>query len=144
MSKYENKKNNEKFVKFDIRMLNEDNNGEDLPDIDRKEMYEILKEASGGNMPAPMIVKVKYSSFLQHITGKDEEEMYMNHGAPFAFLLESVLETYSKLEINYGPGKLCFQVNGKPPQVLEPLLDGDEIRFFSIGEFSDLEYENFD
>ncbi|MDD2935433.1 MAG: hypothetical protein PHX25_03085 [Candidatus Pacebacteria bacterium] len=126
------------YIKLDINDLEKQ---DDEAEIDPREMYKILKEVAGGDMPAPMTVRVKYSSALQHLTGKDSEDMFMSYGAPFAFLLESVLETYPKLATKYGPGKLCFQVNGKSPAVFEPLLDEDEVRFFSVSEFSDLKYE---
>ncbi len=126
-----NKKENfdkDKEEIFDIRDLDKE---EDL-DISPKEMQELLKNTEGGDIPAPMTIKVKYSKELECLTGKNKEDMIMSLGAPFEFLLQSIFSSYPEIFKRYKPGKLGFHINGKPPKNFSPLLDGDEVEFFVL------------
>ena len=113
---------------FDIRDLDK---GKDL-DISPKEMAKLLKDAGGRDLPKPITIKIKYSSELECLTGREEEDTIMSSGAPFEFLLQSVFSSHPKIFERYKPGKLGFQVNGKPPKSFSPMLDGDKVEFFVL------------
>lgn len=88
----------------------------------------MLKKA-GGNVPPPITIQVKYSPELENLTGKSEEDLCMNQGALFVFLLNCIFQTYPQIPQTYAPGKLGFLLEGKPPKNFTPLFDGDTVKF---------------
>lgn len=128
MKNLDKKENSDKGESFDIRDLSEEKG----LDISQEEMQELLKNAGGGDMPRPITIKIKYSSELECLTGREEEDTMISFGAPFEFLLQSVFSSHPKIFERYKPGKLGFCVNGKPPKNFSPLLDGDKVEFFVL------------
>ena len=88
-----------------------------------------LKELKDEDFLRPAKVMVYYDEELMRITGKYFEEMWVNSGAPFYFILESVFSTYPEIPKRYPPKVLGFTVNDTPPETFDPIKDGDVIRF---------------
>lgn len=86
----------------------------------------------GSQFPKPQTITLLYDEHLRRITGRAAEECVVSEGAPFFFLLSSVLESYPNIREKYPPGVLGFTVNGEPPELETLLKEGDTVRFLVI------------
>jgi hypothetical protein len=77
----------------------------------------------------PVSITIYYDKKLQTIVGKSQERTMVNLGCPFGFLLKCVLVSYPEIKRRFPPGILGFTLNGVPPDILDPLKDGDRICF---------------
>ena len=92
----------------------------------KKAVEELMKNSE---MPQPIYVKVRYDKELQKITNTEEESVCMSQGSTFVYLLQNVFIAHSEIEKRYPPGSVGFVINGIPPKVYTPLLDGDVVSF---------------
>ncbi len=98
--------------------------------MNEEEMRKMVEEmAKISDMPKAIFLKVRYDTELQKITGKAEHPMVMSEGSTFAYLLQNIFIEYPEIEKQYPPGLLRFSVDGGPPKMHTPLLDGDMIDF---------------
>jgi len=86
----------------------------------------------GEGFPKSLAVTIMYDEHLRLITGKAAEECLLSEGAPFFFLLSSVLDCYPEIREKYPPGILGFTVNGEPPEMDTVLREGDIVRFLVV------------
>ena len=82
--------------------------------------------------PKPQSITIIYDQRLRFITGRPAEECVVSEGAPFSFLLSSVLESHPQIKERYPPGVLGFTVNGEPPEMDTILKEGDIVRFLVV------------
>jgi len=66
---------------------------------------------------------------LQKITGKESEIIRMPEGSCSDEFLHLLQERYPKIFQKFGPGFFGFDLNGKKPNSLTKLNDGDHYRF---------------
>lgn len=74
-------------------------------------------------------IKVRYDSVLHEITGKKEEVILVEQGAPFILILGIILKSYPVIGKKYPPGVLGFTLNGAPPEADTILREGDRLEF---------------
>ena len=92
----------------------------------KERIFENLPEA---DLDHPARVTVYYDQSLQPITGKTSEEIWVNPGCPFLFVLNSIFQSYPEIEERYPPGILGFTLNEQVPEAETPVADGSRISF---------------
>jgi len=84
---------------------------------------------SGGDMPTPINIEVRYDETLQKMTGTASEPVTMSEGATFAYLMQNIFMAHPDIPEKYPPGTLGMDINGHPPRPHSPLFDGDVVSF---------------
>ena len=98
--------------------------------MSEEEMKKMLEEMSKyADMPKPIRLTIRYDKELQKIIGHEEDPTMMSEGVTFGFLLHTILTDYPEIKKRYPPGILTFSINGIPPKLYSPLLDGDMVMF---------------
>jgi len=77
----------------------------------------------------PANITIYYDERLQAVVGKAKERVFVNKGCPFGYMFQCVMVSYPEIEQHFPPGILGFTLNGVPPDVMDPLKDGDQICF---------------
>lgn len=81
------------------------------------------------NIPRPIRIAIYYDATLEEITGKWEEVAWVSEEMPFLRFLSIIFASYPEIEERYPPGVLGFAINGRPPEALDTLKDGDKVSF---------------
>jgi len=79
-----------------------------------------------------MAIRIKVSYLdkkLRKLAGKKEEEISMLRGARSGDFIDLLIEKYPAVFEKFGPGYLGFTRNGKKPNVLTLLKNGDHYKF---------------
>ena len=75
-------------------------------------------------------VRVVYDGEIALATGKEEDSSWVSDGAPFVFMINAIITEYPEVAKRFEPGEVVFTVNGRIPEPMTAIHNGDEIRVF--------------